>query len=333
MIYVEDNEINIPAGIGHGTSEFLLQEKTIDSFLNSSTSSTTKDTIEIVPDASYSGLSKITLRGLTKYQPTVDASINTFSVYPSRWNRDVFTGFAVRGVDASIDSNIQASNIKSGVTILGVEGTYAGDKVNAWMYGISLAGTQSTGYYNIFRVISLATPEYVISGNTLGMFENARINNTIDFPNDTDFPLLYSSGKAFKNSNGLTYLRSGENMIPEGVTSIGNETFYNCHLLLKNIPCLNLPSTLTSIGTNAFAGAGDYVTSIDGRRTLRFNTPNPPTGWNGLVDLFERCTTRSISSGEFGRWVIIPNGRAEAYADLIAEFTSQSRTNAWYVAM
>ena len=38
-----------------------------------------------------------------------------------------FSSFTVKAVTAAIDANITAGNIKSGVTILGVEGTYTGD--------------------------------------------------------------------------------------------------------------------------------------------------------------------------------------------------------------
>ena len=38
-----------------------------------------------------------------------------------------FSSFTVKAVTAAIDANIIPGNIKSGVTILGVEGTYTGD--------------------------------------------------------------------------------------------------------------------------------------------------------------------------------------------------------------
>lgn len=38
-----------------------------------------------------------------------------------------FSSFTVKAVTAAIDANIIAGNIKNGVTILGVEGTYTGD--------------------------------------------------------------------------------------------------------------------------------------------------------------------------------------------------------------
>ena len=59
---------------------------------------------------------------------------------------------------------------------------------------------------------------------------------------------------------------SGEVIIPEGVTSIGNGVFYN----RKNLTSVTIPDSVTSIGNNAFESCknltsvtiGNSVTSI-----------------------------------------------------------------------
>ena len=61
-------------------------------------------------------------------------NLNTKSVDPTTENKTYspsssyngFSSFTVKAVTAAIDENIVAGNIKSGVTILGVEGTYDG---------------------------------------------------------------------------------------------------------------------------------------------------------------------------------------------------------------
>ena len=63
------------------------------------------------------------------------AKLTTKSVDPTTENKTYspsssyngFSSFTVKAVTAAIDDNIVAGNIKSGVTILGVEGTYTGD--------------------------------------------------------------------------------------------------------------------------------------------------------------------------------------------------------------
>ena len=62
------------------------------------------------------------------------AKLTTKSVDPTTENKTYtptssyngFSSFTVKAVTAAIDANIIAGNIKSGVTILGVEGTYDG---------------------------------------------------------------------------------------------------------------------------------------------------------------------------------------------------------------
>ena len=71
----------------------------------------------------YAYVNKAIVRPVMTDAVTVDASINQQVITPVR---DAINQVTVNAVDASIDSNIQAGNIKSGVTILGVQGTFQG---------------------------------------------------------------------------------------------------------------------------------------------------------------------------------------------------------------
>lgn len=57
---------------------------------------------------------------------TITATTSKQTVTPSS-SYNGFSSVTVNAVTAAIDDNIVAGNIKSGVTILGVEGTYTGD--------------------------------------------------------------------------------------------------------------------------------------------------------------------------------------------------------------
>jgi hypothetical protein len=61
------------------------------------------------------------LQNKTITPTTSDQEVSPSSSY------DGFNKVTVKGVTAAIDENIVAGNIKSGVTILGVEGTYTGE--------------------------------------------------------------------------------------------------------------------------------------------------------------------------------------------------------------
>ena len=57
---------------------------------------------------------------------TITATTSKQTVTPSS-SYNGFSSVTVNAVTAAIDANIVAGNIKSGVTILGVEGTYTGE--------------------------------------------------------------------------------------------------------------------------------------------------------------------------------------------------------------
>ena len=92
-----------------------LQEKTI-------TPSRTAQ--EAVPDDGYDGLSKVTVGAIQTEDRTYSAKTTKQIFYPT--DGKYFYKIAINAVTAAIDSNITAENIKSGVEILGVAGSYNG---------------------------------------------------------------------------------------------------------------------------------------------------------------------------------------------------------------
>lgn len=129
-----------------GSTKPKLQEKTLSP----------SDNINVVtqPDAGYDGLSKVTVNKITSamiddLKPeiikrgvkvldmtgTYGETSQVKVVYPTTGQQVVrpdegikfLESVTVQGVDRSIDPDIQASNIKKGIQILGVEGTYEGD--------------------------------------------------------------------------------------------------------------------------------------------------------------------------------------------------------------
>ena len=135
-----DVSVNIP---GPGAP---LQSKTVDS-------STKSQLVE--PDSGNYGLSSVTVNPYTLDEKTVDSStvsqviisdadglskvtINPLILSPLELDSStmvqeyegLYNSVRVNAVTSSIDANIAAGNIKNGVTILGVQGTYTGTVIN-----------------------------------------------------------------------------------------------------------------------------------------------------------------------------------------------------------
>ena len=93
----------------------VLQEKTVT------------DIGEVTPDEGYDGLSKVTVNvgALTPQEFTATLSETEDYVYEVPENVRI-TKITIPKIKASDITNLQAWNIKNGVTILGVNGTYKG---------------------------------------------------------------------------------------------------------------------------------------------------------------------------------------------------------------
>lgn len=89
--------------------EIILQSKTV--------SPTTSQQV-ITPDANYDGLDKVTINAATKQSKTVNPSTSAQIITPDSGY------YGLSDVTVNGDSNLIASNIKNGVNIFGVTGSY-----------------------------------------------------------------------------------------------------------------------------------------------------------------------------------------------------------------
>lgn len=119
--------------------------------LDSSSAVITKNG-DYVFESSADGLSRVdvsvNISTVNNQALSLDASINQQILTPSA----PYTGFnpvTVNAVTAAIDSNIQAGNIKSGVSILGVTGTLVGDNYESYIENGTYVRNQ-TGKSNVY---------------------------------------------------------------------------------------------------------------------------------------------------------------------------------------
>ena len=118
-------------------SEPVLQEKTV-------TPTTSTQTVK--PDSGYDGLSQITVAAIpsTYVKPTTTKAATTYT--PTTSNQTIAAGTYCSGVQTiKGDANLVADNIKSGVSIFGVAGSYESSGIQYEIVTIP-AGSNSVAY-------------------------------------------------------------------------------------------------------------------------------------------------------------------------------------------
>lgn len=198
FVFLKDKNLkpeNIKKGVKifktEGTYEGGASVNNQDKTVNASTSEQT-----ITADQGYTGLGTVTVNAAPLQNRTVDAS--TVQIDVQRASNDYYglRHVYVNPVDASIDSNIQAENIKYGVTILGVTGTYSPMfTVMEWtdvegdyaIYDYLINnGELELEYSDLVNVNGRSTDIYVYSDSSLNVFIDGEDPSDIDYlPNFT----------------------------------------------------------------------------------------------------------------------------------------------------
>lgn len=159
-----------------------LQTKSINNYTNETTDiSQTGKLVYIYPDTNYLGFNRIRGSYIYTGRMTVDASTNDvvytrrdyFQQPPYNLSSDFASSYTrikdvkVNKVTAAIDSNIQAGNIKSGVTILGVTGNFQGGDLTTITVDSSINGATyyvPDGYYGFSQ---FSVEPYILQDKTV----------------------------------------------------------------------------------------------------------------------------------------------------------------------
>lgn len=200
------------------------------------------------------------------YVPPVDSSgVNNvdLTITPTTYTQThtpplPYTGFGeitVSAVTSSIDTNITSQNIKSGVSILGVDGSYEGEQVNLTTLNVTANGTYNAVDDNVDGYSSITV-------------------NVAQLPSVDSNELV--SQILNKNANAFA--------LPSDVPVLKNEMFSN----YENKLTIEAGSTLTEIEPYSFSGSNVDV-NYDGE-TLSYKyektkASSPYTIYNATDDM------------------------------------------------
>lgn len=215
--------------------------------------------ITVTTNGTYTASSGYT--GLGTVEVTVPTVNNTtLSVTPTTSSQSFtpsspYTGYGtitVNAVTSSIDANIQAGNIKDGVSILGVTGTYTGGGGSGYT---EFPSYQVSGGIATLRSCALTGNEFnnITEIGTYGLYNtyyyqssaNNTITGSVSFPNLTTVGLSGMRG-TFQNQQGITSISFPE-LITVGESGFSS-TFWGTTGITGSV---SFPK-LTTIGKQGF---------------------------------------------------------------------------------
>ena len=268
-IYPSEEEQTIIADSGHELAKVVVKAVEVESYeVMPSTSE------QVVRASDGKWIKEITVKPIQTetLSVTPTQSEQTIEAPQDKYYKKVNVG----AVTSAIDSNIIPTNIRSGVSILGVQGNLEPDKPNQTKTVDSSTETQVvtadpghelesvTVNAVTSSIDSNITPENIkkdvtilgVTGTLEGGVEDTQ--NLIDLI-EGDITILNIPNTTSKIRNyAFYYCRKLTSItIPDSVTSIGERAFYSCSKLTN----VTIGSGVTSIGSYAFSNCSN-LTSI-----------------------------------------------------------------------
>ena len=212
-VYLGNQLVNVyggsSSGNGGNSSAPTLQSKTV-------TPSETLQTFK--PDTGYDGLNQVTVNAISKTFVGSGVTKKAAATYtPSTSNQTIAASIYLSGAQTiKGDSNLVAGNIKSGVSIFGVSGTYTG------------SGSSSSGNNNVeaYLVTSTSpTVNFKTSNGTIkiwgyGIMRSTYSTSLIAFDGDKYYRSM-SYGSPSHASLNLSVSSSGAiSGLPSGLTEL-----------------------------------------------------------------------------------------------------------------
>lgn len=212
-VYLGSNAVDMQGGfVSGGSSGVKLQSKAV---------SPSESTQTVSPDSGYDGLSKVTVNAISSTYIGSDVTKKNAATYiPKTTDQSIASGQYLRGTQTiKGDANLVAGNIKSGVSIFGVTGTYAGGgssggsgNNNVEAYAItdtnpSVSFKRTDGAIKIWGYGTMTSSSgWGGQSTSLIAFEGDRYHKSAMYgsPSSTNLSLSISNGKLSGLPSGLT---------------------------------------------------------------------------------------------------------------------------------
>ena len=212
-VYLGSDAVDMQGGfVTGGASGAVLQSKTV---------SPSESTQTVSPDSGYDGLSKVTVNAISSTYIGSDVTKKSAATYiPKTTDQSIASGQYLSGTQTiKGDANLVAGNIKSGVSIFGVTGTYASGgssggsgNNNVEAYAItdtnpSVSFKRTDGAIKIWGYGTMTSSSgWGGQSTSLIAFEGDRYHKSAMYgsPSSTNLSLSISNGKLSGLPSGLT---------------------------------------------------------------------------------------------------------------------------------
>lgn len=286
---VANNIISGVSILGVNGSATVLSGETRSESLTSSEGNT------FTPSSGKNGITSITVTPTNENRSvTPSTSAQTLNVNSGYSGNGTIS---VNAVTSSIDANIQAGNIKDGVTILNVTGTYTGGGG-----GIGIPREVKNGVYQMpTENFTFSLPSNVTDVGSNGLtraFYDCQNLTSVDLSSLTTVSGNNALSYAFYDCTALTSVN-----LSSLTTVSGSDGLYYAFQSCQNLTSVNLSSLTTVSGGRGLQNAFDTckrLTSID----LSSLTTVPSS--NGLASALRGCTAltdiyfRALTTSSFG---------------------------------
>ena len=318
-------------GIGKLTvNPYFLQNKASGDAYRYMDSDINPGSFNVTPDEGYNGLGQVSI----PYAGILNSKTFTPSTSEQTWDAQTDTNnlvalkrVVISPVTSSIDSNIAAGNIKRGISILGVTGTFDGGTLQSKTVKSSTSKqtvTPSSGYYGLSSVI---VDPYVLDSKTV---KSSTSRQTVTSSKDglssvIVEPYVLDSKTVDPSTNNIIVTSSKDGLSKVTVNPVTSS-------IDSNIQAGNIKKDVTILGvTGTYEGGGDPVPvpveyiSNEGDLNLVFNSGYIP---NDNTRIIARIAWGGEGLGSWGNFFGIQNNFAlrewGGYGSATGEITWQT---------
>ena len=214
-VYLGSNAVDMQGGFASGGSSGVkLQSKTV----------TPSENTKIVnPDSSYDALSSVTVEAISNMYIGSSVTKKSAATYiPKTTDQSIASGQYLSGTQTiKGDANLVAGNIKSGVSIFGVAGTYAGS---------SSGGSSGNNNVEAYHVTSTSpSVNFKTSSGTIKIWGYGTMTSQSSWGQQTTSLIAFAGDKYYKSalygspsSTSLSLSISNGKLsgLPSGLTAI-----------------------------------------------------------------------------------------------------------------